>query len=321
MQRIGNIFQASSKKSGASPTKSLDMLKERMQAMLGIRMYSMLLRSYLRLANRDMRGRLQKNKTLKDSASGRCFILGNGPSINAQDLTILQNESIFTCNYYCDNNKLGNAIPAAHFITDERLFEGKEPPICETLRQCKLAGIQKLFLCCDAIAIAKDLGIEKDFDVFYLMQGAPMVSGKDYELDSILPSFETVIHSEILTAVYMGYSEIYLLGCDCTGFVTFANARQSEGSECVGSGYGLSISKEVGESIKSVMSRRPIAEDLRSYARIFDSYEMLLQYCDNRGVGLYNATMGGILECIPRKELSSLFQSPDTVGLQCPKQK
>ena len=265
------------------------------------------MRAYLRAANISTYKQLKKNTSIFNSASGRCFILGNGPSLGTQDLTVLRDEDVFTCNYYCDNQKLGGAIPVAHFITDERLFEGKDPPIRKSLSNCKSVGVKRLFLCCDAAEQAQKLELGKDFDIYYLMQGAPMVSNRHYELDDILPSFETVIHSDVLAAVYMGYSEIYLLGCDCTGFVTFAHARQTGRDADVGSGYGMSLSVEACKSIKNVLSRRPIAEDLRSYARIFDSYEMLLQYCGMHEVKLYNATAGGVLECIPRKPLDTLF--------------
>ena len=287
--------------------KNLNAFKRRLEALLGTRMYAALLRGYLRTANRDVVKRVKKNRILKDVKNGRCFILGNGPSLKTQDLAILRDEDVFTCNYYCDFDRIGGAIPTAHFITDGRLLEGSTPPVLDALAQCRDRGVKRLFLGADLLRSAQKHNLEKQFDVYYLAQGAPMVNGKEYGIDNILPCFETVVHSEILAAIYMGYAEIYLLGCDCTGFATFAHAYQS-GAATVSEGYGISLTEEAQRSIKRTLSRRPIEEELRAYAGLFDSYEQVLNYCVAHDVKLFNATEGGVLESVPRATLSFLAQ-------------
>lgn len=291
---------------GDGRTKDLNLLKRRLEALLGVRLYAAILRRYLWAVNHDMVERVRRNRVLEGTARGRCFVLGNGPSLKGQDLRILQGEDVFTCNYYCDIERLGGTIPVAHFITDERLLEGGSPPILKVLAQCQEQGVTRLFLGADSYESAQRHNLEEQFDVFYLMQGAPMVNGVKYGLDGILPSFETVIHSEILAAVYMGYSEIFLLGCDCTGFATFAQTYQVEAMPVVSSGYGISLTKEAERSIEKILTRRPIEEELRAYAGLFDSYEQLLGYCSAHKVQLLNATKGGVLRSIPRTTLSFL---------------
>lgn len=286
--------------------KSLNAFKRRLEALIGTKAYAALLRGCLRAVNRDMVKRVGVNQALRGISKGKCFILGNGPSLKHQDLQVLQNENVFTCNYYCDFEQIGGSVPVAHFITDERILNGPNPPIIDTLSRCRSQGIKYLFLSTDLYESAQRHNLEEWFDVYYLMQGAPMVENVEYEIDGLIPSFETVVHSEILTAVYMGYSEIYLLGCDCTGFATFAQAYQSEIPAAVSDGYGMMISAEAERSIKTALTSRPIEEELRAYAGLFDSYAKLLTYCKAHDVKLFNATAGGVLESIPRVDLFSV---------------
>ena len=104
----------------------------------------------------------------------------------------------------------------------------------------------------------------------------------------------------------MGFSEIYLLGCDCTGFLTLANAYDPKSAECQ---YAYEMTDNERKRLRRNNIKCTIQRELRWYANIFDEYEKLYQYCKKNNVGLFNATDGGVLTTIPRVDYPSLFRN------------
>ena len=59
---------------------------------------------YLLLSHSDKQF-LKENRKYKDINKGqRCFILGNGPSLNLYDLSVLSNETVFAVNEFVKHN-------------------------------------------------------------------------------------------------------------------------------------------------------------------------------------------------------------------------
>ena len=55
--------------------------------------------------NKEIRALVGSNAEFKDIHKGqRCFIVGNGPSLNDEDLSLLENEYVFTVNKIKDGN-------------------------------------------------------------------------------------------------------------------------------------------------------------------------------------------------------------------------
>ena len=82
-------------------------MKERllwmMYALLGRRFGDIILMKIMNLTRRDKRIKkiIKHNKKFNNIHKGeRCFILGNGPSLREVDLGLLENEFVFTCNFF-----------------------------------------------------------------------------------------------------------------------------------------------------------------------------------------------------------------------------
>ena len=86
-------------------------------------------------------------------------------------------------------------------------------------------------------------------------------------------------------AAYMGFSEIYILGADCTVEATQKKQHFIEDyeDEAVSKSYGLDL------------------------PQLFKGYESARKYCEQHGINLYNATRGGALEILERVDFDSLF--------------
>ena len=98
----------------------------------------------------------------------------------------------------------------------------------------------------------------------------------------------------------MGFSEIYLLGCDCTGFVNLANLDKENLN------YAYKIDEKERERLKNTVGKDIIWE-LENYANLFREYEILNEYCKNKNIKLINCTEGGLLSSIERKKLEEVL--------------
>jgi hypothetical protein len=124
---------------------------------------------------------LERNKELKNKHLGqRCFIVGNGPSIKQQDLTLLANEWTFCVNHFYRHPQIEDIKPKYYTIIDPKLITGEWPVsmLDEIIEKCPQA---KFFLSSQ-------------------YQDIPQISA----------------YSEF-AAIYMGFQDIYLLGIDCDG--------------------------------------------------------------------------------------------------------
>lgn len=103
---------------------------------------------------------------------------------------------------------------------------------------------------------------------------------------------KTVTYTALQLAVYMGFQRIYLVGADCN--YSADNKHINENSYPDRRMYD---EKKVG-----------ISPDME-YA--FVAYKVAKKYAEERGVGIFNATRGGMLEVFERVSLDSLFIGGD----------
>ena len=65
----------------------------------------------------------KKNIRLKNCIKGkRCFVLGNGPSLSKQNLSMLDGEIVFTVNQVLRNKQYGHFKSSFHFWMDNNFF-------------------------------------------------------------------------------------------------------------------------------------------------------------------------------------------------------
>lgn len=263
-------------------------------------------------SNPEMKNDTKKNRGLKGRYSGsRCFILGNGPSLRQEALGRLSEEIVFTCNNIGKSDLIDSITPFAHFIMDARMVEGsnasiRRARIAENVRRLKRRNTcPMLFLGYGLKDFAIETGLEGEFTTHYIYQSRYRYD-VNYapDLCRSVPGLPTVVQTEILAAVYMGFSEIYLLGCDCTGFITIADAMSKETSSQMAYAYKTdAVDKMI---VSHAVSQNTASEQLFSYAELFANYELLGDYCKKHGVKLVNLSSGGILNELPRARLEDI---------------
>jgi len=101
-------------------------------------------------------------------------------------------------------------------------------------------------------------------------------------------------------AFYMGFSEIYLVGCDTD--------------------YGLDRAKDYSQGyfydVKRTTAPRQAIDYHRQYwyRNVITSYEVTRRLFEQHGRRIYNATAGGKLEVFDRVELDDVLRNTQDVG-------
>lgn len=228
----------------------------------------------------------RKLKRLKGIHKGkRCFIIGNGPSLKVDDLEKLDNEISFACNgiYYIFDKSTWR--PDYYCVQDYEVIIDNYKKINEVeVKRERFIGWASIRL----------FDIINDF-VFYNLDSKEFYPNKpnfsEDPVECICDGY-TITYSCIQLAVYMGFSEIILLGVD----------------------HNYAIEMDINgriirnDSIKDHFDDRDsVYNSIPALFKTTVSYEKAKEICDLHSVKIFNATRGGKLEVFPRVDFDSLF--------------
>lgn len=224
----------------------------------------------------------------------RCFIIGNGPSLRAEDLQVLHDNGIVTF----ATNRIFHIFDKTSWRPT--YFASEDNTILKSI-QTDISGIE-----CVARFVPINLKWYEDVNIqnathFYLDYNSPYTESYGLSLDAArgIRCCGTVTITCIQLAVYMGFKEIYLLGVDHNySKYTDANGNVVENPEI----------KDYFSEKYDLDFKNSIARDLGGTTRAFFSVEQLSR--KNKSFKVYNATRGGKLEVFERVNFDTLFQDP-----------
>ncbi len=228
---------------------------------------------------------------LKDSHKGeRCFVIGNGPSLTVEDLSLLEKEKTFAANrifYIYDKT---NWRPTYYCAQDDVVIDDIMTKLPEVKEQC-----EKMFLIGDCYIKAGD-SLQNNKDVLFFCAKYIKAHKKRLFSDRIekyISGGGSITYASIQIAAYMGFSEIYLLGVD-HNYSTSACDNKEMGSSDVKLNYfeGMPTTLKVN---------KPNPDNATL------SFIQAKEYCDAHGIKIFNATRGGKLEVYPRIKLEDIF--------------
>lgn len=255
---------------------------------------------------------LKSNLKYKDShIHERCFILGNGPSLKTYDLTCLKNEYVFAVNDFVRFPIVKEVVPNAYVLADSTFLNLNESNEQDMLFSNKIVNLStinpeiELFVPLSSRDNIKRLQWNAKLNVNYFNSYTYLYHGfnKDIDLTKMIPGMQNVVQYCILIALYMGFSEIYLLGTEQTNI--FGNLRSFISDDI--SEYAFSLSDKEKEWKHSKLTKPSLVETLRGYARIFELFDELSLYCANKNVKLYNCSPESLIQGIKKKDFLSLF--------------
>lgn len=167
---------------------------------------------------------VKRNKELKNKHEGEtCYLILNGPSIRAYDLSCLRDKTVFATNYFFRSDLAKSVLPdyicwqdSKILVTDES--EEIKNEIREVLPNAKM--------------IFNIKGHKRDEVYYTYNKHLPYLWGISSRIDGNCSAFSTVALYAINVALYMGFKRIYILGLDFEpgGFKHFTNLGKN--SEC-----------------------------------------------------------------------------------------
>ncbi len=227
-------------------------------------------------------------KSCKNMYEGRrCFIIGNGPSLRAEDLDMLKDEITFASNriYYIFDQTEWR--PTYYMCIDKGIVSSNYKEIKELDLDNKLL-----------INYAHKY-IGDDPSVKYMIMSSVMLPKRkrlkkiSSDISKYFSPVHTVTCSAMELAMYMGFKEIYLLGVDNS-----YNIKKS-GTEYVVD----SDSYFKGMKHETVTIGNANTIESRDYL-----YELFNREAKKRGIKIYNATRGGMLEVYKRVSFDEIIK-------------
>ena len=208
----------------------------------------------------------------------RCFIVATGPSQSIEDFNKLKGEITFSVNsiYTCFSDT--DWRPTYYCVQDRVVYEKN----CKGIDELKAA---QRFIS-DSIPQAYRKG-----DILYptnerfhhCFNGYKFRIRFSDDSSKVVFAANTIVYSAIQLAVYMGFSEIYLTGCDCN----YTSPKKH-------------FNHDTNEKIESKIKLDEIGNLMLA------SYRAAKKYTDTHPVKIYNATRGGKLEIFPRVNLDDV---------------
>jgi hypothetical protein len=225
----------------------------------------------------------------------RCFILGNGPSIKSQDLTLLRGETTFVVNSFYLHPDFDRIQPTYLCVVDPN-GAADTPSNVGWLRDMeRRSGNSTLIFSVDADRLFKRHGLFPGRDIHYVLHSGQGCDAGKITCDPTrpMPSVACVPLSCLLIACYMGFREIYLLGCDHDWLGTPATVNHF---------YDDSDNPHFSASI----AKFPYETLLESTLSLWRGYRRVREFALKRGSRIYNATRGGFLDVFPRVEYEKI---------------
>lgn len=259
---------------------------------------------------------IKKNLRFKNAQKeDRCFVLGNGPSLNEYDLSLLQNEFVFCVNDFIRFDKVSLVKPNAYVMADPKFFDldksnDGDRDFIEKIRNLKTINEKiEMFVPIDAKEAIEKYGWNLGFSVNYFKANLCFESfnkNKMVTLEKPIPAMQAVVQYAVLIAMYMGFEQIYLLGTEQTNI--FGNIRSFMNKDSI-SDYAFTLSNEERAWKHEKLTSYTLQQTLRGYARIFELFDELYDYCDKQRVKLYNCSTETLIQGIPKLDYYSVFES------------
>ena len=244
------------------------------------------------LSGTSRRNRAHLEKLRGAYKGQRCFIICNGPSLRADDLTKI---------YEHGDLSIGiNAIariydqtpwrPTFLSAADDVVFSKKNR---ELVKNCECG--YKLY---DRSRFLKSLGAKERHLYLSFDESLELLDNPQFSDDATkkLPSIGTSTYTMIEFASFLGCAEMYILGCD----MSYAVNLNRDGTITYNdSGKDYFASKEE-YATSSKANPVPIWQ-------MEVAYDCAEKYAKKNGIKIYNATRGGKLESFERVDFDTLF--------------
>ncbi|OFZ82140.1 MAG: hypothetical protein A2583_07440 [Bdellovibrionales bacterium RIFOXYD1_FULL_53_11] len=248
---------------------------------------------------------LKKNAGLKNIHHGkRCFILATGPSISRENLAPLKNEFCISVSNFFIHPSFLEIKPAYHCIApfhhpiQEEWFE-------KWMHELDAAAPDgtTIFFGTTDVQRTTGKGLFRRHNPRFLMFGGKAADIRNNPIDPChaLPAPHSVSIMALYAALFMGFKNIYLLGCDHDSILHVGTNTHFYDEK--NHAFRKSGATEKDEWLD--MSTEALAMH-----NLFNQYKIVKTCATAHGATIYNATRGSLLDVFERVGPASLTSAP-----------
>lgn len=265
--------------------------------------------------NKDLGKEIEKNQKFHNiHRRQRCFVLANGPSLRDVDFSMLKGETLFAMNLGINSLMHTGIHIDYYFVLDGVFFydnrfthdRAKTKMLLDNL--VSMGGVE-CFFPIESRDFIRGNRYDNKLHVNYC---APIRLSLEKLSTSVfnpcsLTGFRYMSYSvaidAVMAAIYMGFSEIYLLGCDASVIKsridTFMGSTHIDGAHF--------YEKEgIDDAFVSGIKNRGILQELRTEYYSFLNWNYIRLYCAKHGIKLINLSSETLLDFIPRMRLDQI---------------
>ncbi|WOO43007.1 6-hydroxymethylpterin diphosphokinase MptE-like protein [Rubellicoccus peritrichatus] len=242
----------------------------------------------------------------KDMHKGeRCFIIGNGPSLNQIDLGLLSREVTFGVNGIFYMTRRSGFKPTYHVIEDNHVVEDNLEAIRAFRPQARFLPEKYAELIGDS---DETFYLPADWGFYYKNHPYYETPRFSEDITKAIYVGQSVTYLNIQLAYYMGFSEIYLVGMD------FSYEIPSRAKTQV---FSITSDSDDPNHFHPDYFGKGKKWHFPKLYNCYKVYSFANEYIHARGRKIENATIGGKLEAFPRADIKNLF-GEEWLGLASP---
>jgi hypothetical protein len=232
---------------------------------------------------------------IKNTHTGRCFIVGNGPSLTVEDLETLKNEVTFASNRIYGIFPKTNWRPTYYVSQDFNVLNEIKDNLFDVSNQCSMmilsGNIMRVYPC----------KLKKKDNVKFVYMDKQENIPFDIDVINGIHNVINVTYTMIELALFMGFEEIYLIGVDNSYVI-----KQNEKGETVID----DISSHFAGMAPLNYETKVIINSNGGYRdKSTEAYYDIAKYLQGRKQNVFNATRGGKLEVFQRVNFDEVFNN------------
>lgn len=261
-----------------------------------------------------------KNKEFKNLHKGeRCFILASGPSVKTQDLSGLENEICIAVSHFHLHKDIKKIKPKYHVLAPQHkpfTFDDSSKYFEDFLKYYNenevtyFLGITPYKYSYTELIKSNPKYKLKNINYlnYYYPERLNERNYKDSEIWDItknLFSISTVVYSAIQVAAYMGFKEIYLIGCD-HDYIKHPDRLENN----------RFYEDKDGISDKAHLSKIGLENVLKILYERWKDYRLMSEYLKEQGVEILDSTENGMLDVFKKRSLKSVLEKKNIVAMK-----
>lgn len=233
---------------------------------------------------------VEKNFALRNSHEGeRCFILGTGPSLGLLtegQVNNLKSEVLFGVNSFYKAGMASTLKPRYYALMDDLYWKDWSRVFGEVVDA--FSDNPPVFITDPrAQGLVESLSLEADPIYVYAKKYPTKEMSED--ISGNIYATINVVSTSILVAMYLGFKEVYLLGCDYNAFCTAGRGHcYDDEKELDGIHYNLAFF-------------------LKYYWITTEFHYLVAKLAKEKGVKIANLTPTSLLDAYPRRPVSDVL--------------